>query len=98
MEASNPVAATPLVAQAERDVADLEASGRWTRVDDRELARQFARATSAAMRAPRLAERSMLLRRLARIAIPRRLRPRLRHGLERMERAVGEWRDREARR
>jgi hypothetical protein len=85
-----------VVAAARQDVEELAASGRWTGDDERELERQFVRARSAAMRAPRIAERSLLLRRLARFTVPRKLRPRLRYGLARIERAIGEWRDRDA--
>jgi len=92
-----PPAPPPILEQAQQDVAALAASGRWARSDDQELERQFVRATNAALRAPRIAERSMMLRRIARVTVPRRIRPHLRHGLERVERAVGEWRDRSAR-
>jgi hypothetical protein len=75
-----------IVADARNDVASLASEGRWSKADEAELERKFERATFDALRAPRLAERSVRLRRLARKTIPRRLRPKLRRGLARVER------------
>ena len=94
-ESPAPTPAGAVVAEARDDVARLAQSGTWTPKDDQELARQFTRARTAAMRAPRITERSILMRRIARLVLPRRVRPPVRHALSHLERAVGEWRDRD---
>ncbi len=83
-----------IVADARRDVMELATEGRWNKEDEAELERRFERATYDALRAPRLAERSVRLRKIARRTIPRPWRPRLRRGLARIERAYEVIRDR----
>jgi hypothetical protein len=83
-----------VAADARRDVSSLASNGRWTAEDDAQLERSFARATYDAMRAPRLAERSVRLRKIARRTIPRPLRPKLRRALARVERVYEVIRDR----
>jgi hypothetical protein len=83
-----------IVADARVEVEALAAEGRWRSEDDVELERLFARATYDALRAPRLAERSVRLRKLARHTIPRPLRPKLRRALARVERVYEVIRDR----
>jgi hypothetical protein len=83
-----------IVVGARRDVASLASEGRWSSGDDAELERRFERATYDALRAPRIAERSVRLRKLARHTIPRPLRPKLRRALARVERVYEVIRDR----
>lgn len=83
-----------IVAAAREDLAQLGVDGRWGAEDDAELERRFGRATYDALRAPRLAERSVRLRRIARRTIPRQLRPKLRRALARLERGYEAIRDR----
>lgn len=87
-----------IVAEARRDTAALAAEGRWSKGDDAELERRFEVATYDALRAPRLAERSVRLRKLARHTIPRPLRPKLRRVLARLEHVYEVIRDRKDRR
>jgi hypothetical protein len=83
-----------IVVGAHRDVASLGADGRWSTKDGEELERRFERATYDALRAPRLAERSVRLRKLARHTVPRALRPKLRRALARIEHVYELIRDR----
>jgi hypothetical protein len=83
-----------IVVDAHRDVASLGADGRWSTKDGEELERRFERATYDALRAPRLAERSVRLRKLARHTVPRALRPKLRRALARIEHVYELIRDR----
>ncbi len=83
-----------IVAESRRDVDSLDAEGRWSAEDDNDLERRFARATYDALRAPRIAERSVRLRKIARRTIPRPLRPKLRRALARIERVYEVFRDR----
>ncbi|MGA8295824.1 MAG: hypothetical protein WB770_02155 [Acidimicrobiales bacterium] len=83
-----------VISKARDDVAALVAEGRWTLGDDAALEQQLARATFDALRAPRLAERSVRLRKIARRTIPRPLRPKLRRALARAERVYEAIRDR----
>jgi hypothetical protein len=83
-----------IVAESRRDVDSLYAEGRWRPEDDNDLEGRFARATYDALRAPRIAERSVRLRKIARRTIPRPLRPKLRRALARIERVYEVFRDR----
>jgi hypothetical protein len=83
-----------VLVRARRDVIALAEERRWTDEDDAELDRRFARATFDAQRAPRLAERSVRLRKLARRTVPRSLRPKLRRALARIEHVYELVRDR----
>ncbi|MGB9111608.1 MAG: hypothetical protein WCF24_02650 [Acidimicrobiales bacterium] len=83
-----------IVADARRDASALASEGRWRKEDEAELERRFERATYDALRAPRLAERSVRLRKIARHTVPRAWRPRLRRGLARIEHVYEFIRDR----
>jgi hypothetical protein len=89
--------AAPLIAAARADVERLAATGRWTAADAAALDRAFERSATRALRAPRPAERSLLLRRIARRVVPAAARPYLRRMLalaERPLRVVGAGRNR----
>ncbi|MGD0741686.1 MAG: hypothetical protein ABSA31_00085 [Acidimicrobiales bacterium] len=85
----NENAVSSLVAAARSDAARLAAEGRWTEADSAELGRVFERSAARALRTPRLAERSLVLRRFARRIVPARARPHLRRALAFVERPLG---------
>jgi hypothetical protein len=80
--------AAPLIAAARADVERLATTGRWTAADAAELDRAFERSATGALRALRLAERSLLLRRIARRFVPASARPYLRRMLAFAERPL----------
>jgi hypothetical protein len=81
--------ASSVVAAAHGDAERLAADGRWTSEKTVELDRAFERAAVQALRRPRFAERSLVLRRLARLVVPAAARPSLRRALGTVERALG---------
>jgi hypothetical protein len=86
-----------LAAEIEAEVARLAAEGHWDASRDADLAERFELAAAAALRVPRLAERSRALRRVARLLVPAPARPVLRAGLARVEGAaarIARWRSR----
>jgi hypothetical protein len=94
-EPGSPVA--PIVDAARADVEQLDAAGLWTSEDTAELDRAFECAATQALRTPRLAERSLALRRIARLVVPAPARPCLRRALAFLEgplRALGARRHR----
>ena len=80
--------ASSVVAAARSDVERLAAEGRWTLEDSDGLDRIFERAATRALRTPRLSERSLVLRRVARFVVPRPARPYLRRVLALVERPL----------
>jgi hypothetical protein len=81
--------ASSVVAAARSDAERLAADGRWTQEDSDGLDRIFERAATRALRTPRLSERSLALRRVARLVVPRPARPYLRRALAFVERPLG---------
>ncbi|HXZ82523.1 MAG TPA: hypothetical protein VED84_02090 [Acidimicrobiales bacterium] len=79
--------ASSIVAAARVDAELLAIDGRWTSENTAELDRAFERAATQALRMPRLAERSLWLRRMARLVVPAPARPRLRRALAFVEQA-----------
>jgi hypothetical protein len=80
--------ASSVVAAARSDIERLAAEGRWTLEDSDGLDRIFERAATRALRTPRLSERSLVLRRVARLVVPRPARPYLRRALALVERPL----------
>ncbi|MGP8162406.1 MAG: hypothetical protein ACLQAN_01265 [Acidimicrobiales bacterium] len=86
-----------IIARARVDVERLAAAGRWTAENTAELDRVFERSATRALRRPRFAERSLMLRRIARRVVPAPARPYLRRVLASFEgprRVLGARRDR----
>ena len=81
--------ASSVAAAARADAERLAAEGRWTPEDSDELDRIFERAATRALRTPRFSERSLVLRRVARLLVPRPARPYLRRALAFVERLLG---------
>jgi hypothetical protein len=82
-------AATSILDAARADVRNLAATGLWTAEMTADLDRAFERSATVALRAPRYSERSLVLRRVARLFVPRPARPYLRRALAIVERPLG---------
>ncbi|MGD0343643.1 MAG: hypothetical protein ABSB55_01600 [Acidimicrobiales bacterium] len=81
-------AASSIVDAARADVRNLAERKLWTPEMTAELGRVFERSAAQALRAPRYSERSLVLRRVARLLVPRRARRYLRRALAIVERPL----------
>ncbi|MGA9077423.1 MAG: hypothetical protein WB383_03705 [Acidimicrobiales bacterium] len=81
-------AATSIVDAARADVRNLAERELWTPEMTAELDRVFEQSATQALRAPRYSERSLVLRRVTRLLVPRRARPYLRRALAIVERPL----------
>jgi hypothetical protein len=82
--------ADALVARARREAASAVASGRWSAARAAEWAALFERSAVDALRAPVLAERSIVLRRIGKRLVPTRLLPVARRAV-RVADALSRW-------